>query len=147
MSADDADVVVVGSGAAGLVAAVTAAAHGLRVVLVEKDAVCGGATAWSGGWIWVPCNPVSRADGVVEDLEAARTYLEHELGARYDAARVDALLAHGPAMVDFLASRTALQFVSGTHIADIPWSEIEDGGRYQKLFAAATKLLQEVTSL
>ena len=119
MSVRTADVVVVGSGAAGLTAAVTAAAHGLDVVVLEKDAVCGGATAWSGGWLWVPCNPRSRAEGVLEDLDAARTYLRHELGPRYDEARVDALLAHGPAMVAFLESRAALRFVSGTRIADI----------------------------
>jgi succinate dehydrogenase/fumarate reductase flavoprotein subunit len=113
------DLVVVGSGAAGLTAAVTAAAHGLAVVVVEKDTVCGGATAWSGGWIWVPCNPLSRAEGVVEDVAAARTYLQHELGREFEAARVDALLEHGPAMVAFLESRTTLQFVSGTAIADI----------------------------
>ena len=119
MSAGDVDVVVVGSGAAGLTAAVTAAARGLRVVVVEKDAVCGGATAWSGGWIWVPCNPRSRDDGIVEDLDAARTYLRHELGERFDAARVDALLEHGPAMVALLEAQPSLAFVSGTHIADI----------------------------
>lgn len=116
---DPVDLVVVGSGAAGLAAAVTAASYGLAVVVVEKDAVCGGATAWSGGWLWVPCNPLSRADGVVEDLALARTYLEHELGREFDAARVDALLEHGPAMVAFFETRTALQFVSGTAIADI----------------------------
>jgi succinate dehydrogenase/fumarate reductase flavoprotein subunit len=53
----DCDVLIVGSGAAGLSAAVTAAWHGLKVIVVEKDAVFGGATAWSGGWAWVPCNP------------------------------------------------------------------------------------------
>ena len=113
------DLVVVGSGAAGLTAAVTAAAHGLAVLVVEKDAVCGGATAWSGGWIWVPCNRLARADGVVEDRALPRRYLEHELGREFDATRVDALLEHGPAMIDFLETRTALQFVSGTAIADI----------------------------
>ncbi|MEO8488120.1 MAG: FAD-dependent oxidoreductase, partial [Betaproteobacteria bacterium] len=117
--ASEADLVVVGSGAAGLAAAVAAAAQGLTVVVVEKDSVCGGATAWSGGWLWVPCNPLSRADGVVEDVALARTYLRTELGAQYDPARVDALLAHGPAMVAFFETRTSLQFVSGTAIADI----------------------------
>ncbi len=113
------DLLVLGSGAAGLTAAVTAAFHGLKVVVAEKDSVCGGATAWSGGWIWVPCHPLAAADGVAEDIAAARTYLRHELGAQYDAARVEALLAAGPRMVEFFQRHTALQFVSGAWIADI----------------------------
>ena len=63
-----ADVVVVGAGAGGLSTAVTAAHHGLRVVVLERADVCGGATAWSGGWMWAPGNPLARAgtdhDGV-----------------------------------------------------------------------------------
>jgi len=115
----DCDLLVIGSGAAGLSAAVTAAYHGLRVLIVEKDALCGGATALSGGWMWIPCNPLSRADGIVEDVELARTYLRHELGPHYDAPRIDAFLAAGPQMVDFFENRTRLQFVSGSSIADI----------------------------
>jgi FAD binding domain len=113
------DLLVVGSGAGGLSAATTAAWHGLRVVVVEKDRVCGGATAWSGGWAWVPLNPLSQADGIVEDLDGPRTYLKHVLGEHYDAARVDALLDAGRHMVSFFEQNTALQFVSGTWIADI----------------------------
>jgi succinate dehydrogenase/fumarate reductase flavoprotein subunit len=115
----DCDLLVIGAGAAGLSAAVTAAWHGLRVVVAEKDATCGGATAWSGGWMWVPLNPLARADGVVEDVEGPRTYLRNVLGDRFDPARVDALLAAGPHMVGFFENHTALQFVSGTWIADI----------------------------
>jgi succinate dehydrogenase/fumarate reductase flavoprotein subunit len=113
------DLLVIGSGAAGLSAAVTAAWHGLKVIVVEKDPVCGGASAWSGGWMWVPRNPLSRADGIVEDPESPWTYLRHELGDHYDAQRVEAFLAAGPQMVDFFRMHTQLQFVSGTRIADI----------------------------
>lgn len=113
------DLLVIGSGAAGLSAAVTAAWHGLKVLVVEKDAVCGGATAWSGGWMWVPRNSLSRADGIVEDPELPRIYLRHELGNNYDAEKVEAFLDAGPQMVDFFQTCTELQFVSGTRIADI----------------------------
>ena len=76
--------VVVGAGAGGLSTAVTAAHHGLRVVVIERADVCGGATAWSGGWMWAPGNPLARADGVVEDVEEFRTYLRAALGSDYD---------------------------------------------------------------
>ena len=113
------DLLVVGSGAGGLSAAVTAGWHGLDVIVAEKEPVCGGATAWSGGWMWVPLNPLSQADGIVEDPDQPRTYLRNVLGDKYDEARVEALLRAGPHMVGFFQRHTALQFVSGSWIADI----------------------------
>ncbi|VVQ12976.1 3-oxosteroid 1-dehydrogenase [Pseudomonas fluorescens] len=115
----DCDVLIVGSGAAGLSAAVTAAYHGLNVIVVEKDPVFGGATAWSGGWAWVPCNPLARRAGIVEDVELPRTYLKHELGEHYQAAMIDAFLEAGPQMVAFFEQHTSLQFADGNAIADI----------------------------
>ena len=115
----DCDVLVIGSGAAGLSAAVTAAWHGQKVILVEKDPVFGGATAWSGGWMWVPRNPLAQRAGIVEDVSAPRTYLQHELGEHFDAARVDAFLEAAPHMVSFFERHTALQFADGNGIADI----------------------------
>jgi succinate dehydrogenase/fumarate reductase flavoprotein subunit len=47
----DCDLLIIGSGAGGLSAAVTAAWHGLKVIVTEKEAVLGGTTAWSGGWM------------------------------------------------------------------------------------------------
>ena len=76
----DCDLLVAGSGAGGLSAAVTAAWHGMKVIVLENEPVCGGATALSGGWAWVPLNPVSQADGIIEDPELPRTYLKARAG-------------------------------------------------------------------
>ncbi|RQM34395.1 FAD-dependent oxidoreductase [Rhodococcus ruber] len=113
------DVVVVGSGAGGLSAAVAAAHGGASVLVVEKANVCGGATAWSGGWMWTPRNLFAHADGVHEDRAQPRRYLEHRLADDFDAAKVDAFLDGAPEMVEFFERHTALQFVPGAAIADI----------------------------
>ncbi|MFG1372753.1 FAD-dependent oxidoreductase [Xanthobacter oligotrophicus] len=112
------DLVVVGSGAGGLATAVTAAFLGLEVVVVEKDAKIGGTTAWSGGWMWIPRNPLAMEAGIVEDIEAPRTYLKAELGNAYDEALVTMLLEQGPRMVDFFRRNTSLAFVDGNAVPD-----------------------------
>jgi succinate dehydrogenase/fumarate reductase flavoprotein subunit len=112
------DLLVIGSGAGGLSAAVTAAHLGLRVLVVEKEPQYGGTTAWSGGWMWVPRNPLALEAGIEEDLEKPLSYLRHELGARFDEARARAFLEQGPRMVEFFRRRTALRFVDGNAVPD-----------------------------
>lgn len=68
----DCDLLVIGSGAGGLSTAVTARKHGLDVLVVEKDSVFGGTTAFSGGVLWIPGNPVSRRANQKDTREAAR---------------------------------------------------------------------------
>ena len=114
----DCDVLVVGTGAGGLSAAVTAASLGLTVLLAEKEEYYGGTTARSGGWLWIPCSPVARRDGVQDSAEAARRYLQHETGNHFDAARVDAFLENGPKMVEFMERDTEVRFVLGPAFAD-----------------------------
>ena len=125
------DLLVVGSGAGGLSAAVTAAALGLKVIVLEKEPVFGGTTAWSGGWLWVPRNPLAVAAGIHEPIDAPRAYLRHELGAHYDPARIDAFLAHAPRMVAFFQQRTALAFIDGNAVPDFHGASpgAREGGR------------------
>ncbi|MCC6306294.1 MAG: FAD-dependent oxidoreductase [Rhodobacteraceae bacterium] len=114
----DCDVLVVGSGAAGLATAVCAAHRGLRVVVAEKEPVFGGTTALSGGWMWVPNNGPARRAGVEDSVEKARTYLLHEAGPHFDAERVESFLAAAPRAVEFYETRTALEFDLGPTFAD-----------------------------
>ncbi|MCK1421894.1 FAD-dependent oxidoreductase [Bradyrhizobium sp. 180] len=104
------DVLVAGSGASGMSAAITARYRGLDVLIVEKEPRFGGTTARSGGWLWIPGTSLARAYGIEETPEQARTYLRHEAGNNYDAARVDAFLSAGPEAVDFFTTKTALRF-------------------------------------
>ncbi|MCE8043984.1 FAD-dependent oxidoreductase [Halomonas daqingensis] len=112
------DLLVIGSGAGGLATAVTAAHLGLEVIVAEKAPVLGGTTAWSGGWLWIPRNPLAREAGIDEPLETPRAYLREELGEGYEPVRVEMFLAQGPAMVDFFRRHTALDFVDGNRVAD-----------------------------
>ncbi len=104
------DALVVGSGAAGMSAAVTAGHRGLNVLIVEKEPRFGGTTARSGGWLWIPGTSLARAWGITESPDQARTYLRHEAGNSFDAARVDAFLTTGPEAVDFFTTKTAVRF-------------------------------------
>ena len=72
MTGQEYDVVVVGSGGAGMVAALAAAHQGLSTVVVEKAAHFGGSTARSGGGVWIPNNEILKRDGVTDTPEAAR---------------------------------------------------------------------------
>ena len=104
------DVVVVGSGAAGMTAALTAAHHGLRVVVIEKTDRFGGSTARSGGGLWLPGNEVLRTAGVRDTPGRARAYLAYVAGDGVTQARQRALLEHGPAMLAFVRASTPVDF-------------------------------------
>jgi succinate dehydrogenase/fumarate reductase flavoprotein subunit len=127
----DCDLLVIGSGAGGLSAAVTAAHLGLKVIVAEKDAQYGGTTAWSGGWMWVPRNPLATEAGIQEAIDKPLSYLRHELGEQFDEARALAFLHAGPKMVEFFRTHTALQFIDGNGIPDFHGNtpDASKGGR------------------
>jgi succinate dehydrogenase/fumarate reductase flavoprotein subunit len=112
------DLAVVGSGAAGLATAVTAAFLGLDVIVVEKEAQIGGTSAWSGGWLWAPRNPLAVAAGIEEDIERPLSYLRAELGDGFDEPLARRFLEEAPRMVAFMRRHTALDFVDGNAIPD-----------------------------
>lgn len=112
------DLLVAGSGAGGMAAALTARLAGLDVLVVEKEPLVGGTTARSGGWLWIPCSPHARRAGIADSKEAARRYLEHETGNHFDPDRVEAFLEAGPRMVELFESRTRLRFFLGPQFSD-----------------------------
>jgi 3-oxosteroid 1-dehydrogenase len=104
------DVVVVGSGAAGMTAALTAAKRGLSVVVVEKAPTFGGSAARSGAGIWIPNNPVLLAAGVPDTPAKAAQYLAAVVGPDVPAARQQAFLFNGPQMIAFVMANSPLRF-------------------------------------
>jgi succinate dehydrogenase/fumarate reductase flavoprotein subunit len=105
------DVVVVGSGAAGLACAITAKKRGLDVVVLEKEPVFGGTTALSGGVLWIPLSHHGRQQNPADTAEAVRTYMQAETGRFYDEVAVQTFIENGPKMVDFFERETAMQFI------------------------------------
>ncbi|MEU9236199.1 3-oxosteroid 1-dehydrogenase [Streptomyces subrutilus] len=104
------DVVVVGSGAAGMTAALTAAKRGLSVLVVEKAPTFGGSAARSGAGIWLPNNSVILGAGVPDTPQKAATYLAAVVGPEVPSDRQAAFLAHGPRMLDFVMANSPLRF-------------------------------------
>jgi succinate dehydrogenase/fumarate reductase flavoprotein subunit len=94
------DVLVAGSGAGGFAAALTASLAGLDVVMVEKEPLFGGTTAYSAGVVWIPVNAHQRALGGTDSREAALSYLVHHVGNRLDRAKAEAFIDAAPAMLD-----------------------------------------------
>jgi 3-oxosteroid 1-dehydrogenase len=104
------DVVVLGSGAAGLTAAVTAAELGASVAVFEKADLLGGTTAWSGGQVWVPNNPHMAEVDATDSPDEALRYIMSLSHGLIDESLAAAYVARAPEMVRFLEERTPVQF-------------------------------------
>ena len=85
-NATECDLIVVGSGAAGLATAITAKKRGLDVIVLEKEPVFGGTTALSGGVLWIPMNQHGRKQNPADTADAVRRYMMEETGSFYDEA-------------------------------------------------------------
>jgi 3-oxosteroid 1-dehydrogenase len=109
----DADFVIVGTGAAALVAALLASVKGLSVVVVEKTDRIGGTSAMSGAAAWVPANHLARAAGIEDSAEQALEYLRATAPAGWRETE-DALwrgfVANAPEMLEFVEAHTPLRF-------------------------------------
>jgi 3-oxosteroid 1-dehydrogenase len=104
------DVAVLGSGAAGLVAAIAAADLGADVALFEKSDLIGGTSAISGGIIWMPNNHLQAAAGVVDSRADALAYLDSLALGQIDSDLAATFVDTGPEMLAYLDERTPCSF-------------------------------------
>ena len=104
------DVVVIGTGAAGLTAAVVAAEEGASVGVFEKADLVGGTAAWSGGQVWIPNNPHMREIGIADDRDRAITYIMSLSRDMIEPDLVEAYVDAGSEMVGYLEAGSPVQF-------------------------------------
>ena len=104
------DLLVVGSGAAGFSAALAASHAGLSVLMVEKEPLFGGTTAYSAGVIWIPGNRHGRALGIPDSKEDALTYLQAEAGNRLNLELANAFLDNCNPAVEFIENHTHARY-------------------------------------
>ncbi len=125
------DLVVLGSGAAGLTAAIVSAIEGMRTLLIEKSDQIGGTSALSSGSAWIPNNSYQRRSGVTGDDKSALTYLDALIGERSGRTLREAFIAAGPEMLQYLEEHIDLYWlmydVQPDYDPELPGSTI--GGR------------------
>lgn len=108
----DWDVIVIGSGAAGLTASVFAALEGARVLVLERTEFVGGTSALSAGSVWIPNTPHAAAVGIQDSVEEAGRFLDIAVGNRSPKPMRDAFLRLGPEAVRRLEGEAGLKFRS-----------------------------------
>jgi 3-oxosteroid 1-dehydrogenase len=112
---EKADVIVLGTGAAGLTAALAAADRGASVGLYEKGDLIGGTTCLSSGVAWIPANRYAKQAGVADSREEALTYLASLSHGMIIPEMAEAFVDTGPELIDWLERSTPLRLrlVSG----------------------------------
>ena len=102
------DLLIAGSGGGGMVAALAALDCGLDPLIIEKQGLVGGSTGLSGGIVWLPNNPLMRADSIADSHEDGLAYLADVVGDAGPAsslARREMFLTAGYEMINFLVRK------------------------------------------
>lgn len=136
----EADVIVVGSGAAAYSAAIAARSKGAEVVMVEKAASYGGTTMRSGGGFWIPNNRFQRELGIVDARQDAISYMAHysypqlfdpndsRLGLpEHEFELITAYYDHASEMVDFMEGIGAVDPIQEINWTGQPQIDYQEG--------------------
>lgn len=128
LPSSETDVLVIGSGAAGLACALAAADGGLDVTVVEKSPLLGGTSAMSGACTWIPANHHMAALGEADSADEALTYIRAVAPPGWQAtedALWQAFVRHAPDMLRFVEAKTPLRFAPG--LEPDPYAEAPGG--------------------
>lgn len=106
---EDFDVVVVGSGAGGLVSGIVAASAGLRTLVIEKDPLFGGTSATSGGGTWIIASDYAAEQGQSDSEEEGYEYIK-ALAGNVSDDRIRAFVREGRVMMRWLRAHSRVHF-------------------------------------
>ena len=105
------DLLVMGSGAAGMGAAVRGHDLGLDVLLVEKSELYGGNSAMSGGVCWVANNPGMAGEGIADSDEEGFEYLKHITKGEVPDDRLWLYIRESKRVLAYLHDKTHVRYV------------------------------------
>ncbi|MFA5055161.1 MAG: FAD-binding protein [Dehalococcoidia bacterium] len=110
------DILVIGSGGGGMVAALAASHLGSKALIIEKGSVYGGSTAMSGGAMWVPNNHLMKQEGLSDSSDEGLAYLKAITGGKVPEDRMRAYVENAPEVVKWLEehSRARYRVVHGS---------------------------------
>jgi len=106
------DIVIVGSGAGGMLSALVAAKNHADVLIIEKDALWGGTSATSGGGIWIPGSDQAKAAGFEDNLDDAFKYVRALSADNVPDANIRAFVDNAAAMLRWVTANTEVKYTS-----------------------------------
>ena len=106
------DVLVVGSGAGGMLCALAAADRHADVLIIEKEPLWGGTSATSGAGIWIPNSDVAKAAGFVDDLDDAFTYVRALSADNVPDENIRAFVTNAAPMLRWLIDNTPIEYMA-----------------------------------
>ena len=123
----EADVVAVGSGGAGLTAAITAVDHGVSAMVLERSDQVGGVTAYSMGEVWIPGNHLEKEAGIEDSPESGFRYVKGlSMGYGEDLAILNQSI-HGPVALKYFEDTIGLKMCVIKGLPDYYYPQSEDG--------------------
>ena len=139
MADNEYDVVVVGSGASGLSAAVRAHDLGLRVVVLEAYTRFGGSTAFSAGQVWAGMNHLMLREGFKDTFEETRAYVKalNDDPSKLDEAAMDQWIREAPGVLEDLEKRQAMRWEIIRDFPDYYYPEVAGSKAEGRYLAAA----------
>ena len=142
------DVLIVGSGAGALTAAITASDLGVDTLVIEKSHLWGGTSATSGGTLWIPCTRHMAQAGVEDDPDEAFSYLHSLIGDEVPESKLRAYIANAAKMLHFLEDNCGARFRAvkyADYHMDLPGAK--ENRSHEPLPLTAGKLGRDYTTL